>query len=287
MVSPDFQAYTGRFSDHAVPARKDPAKMVKWRFGRRKAPDQSHQTDVVRPPPRVPEGTRVYAIGDIHGRSDLLDRLHTLIEADFRANPVPEVYRVYLGDYVDRGPDSSGVLTRLIAGEAIGEAKLLRGNHEQMLLQFLEDEASAAGWWRLGGLETLQSYGVIEGRMRPAAATGLAQEFKLKLPAEHLILIQELEKAATIGDYYFCHAGVRPGVPLDSQDEEDLLWIRGEFLSSTADFGKVVVHGHTPVAEPEFKTNRINIDTGAYATGRLTCLVLEGTEQRILATDGS
>jgi len=256
--------------------------MLKWRFGRRNVSGQSNQTDVVRPPPRVPEGTRVYAIGDIHGCSELLDRLHALIAADFRANPVSDVRLVYLGDYVDRGPDSAGVLDRLATGAPIGEARLLSGNHERMLLHFLEDEAFGVAWWRYGGLETLHSYGVIDGRLGPDA--GLAHELKSKLPTKHLTLIQGLEKNATIGDYFFCHAGVRPGVPLESQTDEDLLSIRGEFLSSTADFGKVVVHGHTPVAEPEFKPNRINIDTGAYSTGRLTCLVLEGTERRLLAT---
>jgi len=278
-----FLAYRfGTLIDRAHPARRGPAEMVKWRFRWRNASGQPDQADAVRPPPRVPEGTRVYAIGDIHGRADLLDRLHALIEADFRANPVSEVRLVYLGDYVDRGPDSAGVIERLITGPLIGEAKLLSGNHEQMLLHFLEDEASGVAWWQLGGLETLRSYGAIDGRMRPE--TGLAQELKSKLPAEHLTFIQGLEKTATFGDYFFCHAGVRPGVPLESQREDDLLSIRGEFLSSTADFGKVVVHGHTPVAEPEFKSNRINIDTGAYSTGRLTCLVLEGTERRLLVT---
>ena len=181
--------------DRAPVARKEPAEMVKWQFGRRKAPDQSNQTDAVRPPPRVPEGMRVYAIGDIHGRSDLLDHLQGLIEADFWANPKPEVHVVYLGDYVDRGPDSAGVLERLTAGPRIGTARFLSGNHEQMLLHFLEDEASGAGWWQLGGLETLRSYGVIDRTIFPETGiVGLAQEFRSKLPTKHLTLISKTRK---------------------------------------------------------------------------------------------
>ena len=180
--------------DRAPTARREPIEMVKWRFGRRKAPDQSSQADAVLPP-TVPVGTRVYAIGDIHGRSDLLDQMRALIEADFRANPVPDPQVVYLGDYVDRGPDSAGVLDRLAGGGAIGKARLLSGNHEQMLLHFLEDEASGIGWWQLGGLETLRSYGVIDRSMWPETGVEkLAQEFRSKLPVNHLTLISRTRK---------------------------------------------------------------------------------------------
>jgi serine/threonine protein phosphatase 1 len=252
------------------------AEMLKSWFGDRK------QSEAVRPAPRVPAGVRVYAIGDIHGRSDLLDRMHALINADLQEDPVPSAHVVYLGDYIDRGPDSYGVLERLATGQLMSQATLLSGNHEQMLLQFLEDESAGFAWRRLGGLETMLSYGVVGGKA--PGLVGLSRELKASLPAHHLKFLRRLKKTVAIGDYFFCHAGVRPGVPLERQRDEDVLWIRGEFLWSTADFGKIVVHGHSPVDKPDFRSNRINIDTRAYATGRLTCLVLDGAERRVFST---
>jgi serine/threonine protein phosphatase 1 len=234
----------------------------------------------------VPDGVRVYAIGDIHGRSDLLERQHALIDADYSTKRSPVVHLVYLGDYVDRGPDSFNVVERLAEGPiSFVNVALLRGNHEEMLLRFLDDPSVGPIWRRLGGLETLLSYGIdVEKVLKENGYPGLSEHFKSRLPAHHHALFSRLEPSMTIGDYFFCHAGVRPGIPLDQQKPDDLLWIRDEFLDASHDFGKVIVHGHTPVEQPTFGKNRINIDTGAYATGRLTCLVLEGRSSRIIST---
>jgi serine/threonine protein phosphatase 1 len=234
----------------------------------------------------VPEGVRVYAIGDIHGRSDLLDHQHALIEADYAANPMPVVHLIYLGDYVDRGPDSAGVLERLTDGPSdFVNVTLLRGNHEEVLLRFLDDPAVGPTFRQLGGLETLQSYGIeVALVLAEEGYPGLSSHLQERFPALHRQLLERLQASTTIGDYFFCHSGVRPGVALEQQREEDLLWIRDAFLDTRVQFGKVIVHGHSPTEQPDFRENRINIDTGAYATGRLTCLVLEGRGRRILST---
>jgi serine/threonine protein phosphatase 1 len=236
---------------------------------------------------KVPLGMRVYAVGDIHGCSDLLDILHGRIRDDLEGSPVDNVTIVYLGDYVDRGADSSGVLDRLCAAPPKGMSRiLLKGNHEVMLLRFLEEPETGAQWRRYGGAETLLSYRVDVAR----AVNGLralAEQFAKEIPPEHLQLLQSLPPSASIGDYFFCHAGVRPGVPLERQKEADLLWIREAFLASDDYFGKVVVHGHTPTEEPENRDNRIGVDTGAYATHQLTCVVLEGEERRFLTAQPS
>lgn len=234
----------------------------------------------------VPDGVRVYAIGDIHGRSDLLKRQHALIEAHFTADPLPNIHLIYLGDYIDRGPDTSGVL-ELLLREASNfvQVTLLRGNHEEMLLRFLDDPAVGPMWCQLGGLETLLSYGIdVAGTLAAEGYPGVARHVREKLPPPHYALLSQLQSSFTVGDYFFCHAGVRPGVPLDEQLPQDLAWIRDPFLQTKEDFGKIVVHGHSPTEQPDFRANRINIDTGAYATGRLTCLVLEGSNRHILST---
>lgn len=234
----------------------------------------------------VPDGVRVYAIGDIHGRADLLDHQHALIEADFAANPTAVVHLVYLGDYIDRGPDSAGVLERLAEGPSdFVKVTMLRGNHEEIMLRFLGDPAVGPTWRQLGGLETLHSYGIdVTAVLAEEGYPGLSQWLTQRLPSHHRELLERLQPSHAIGDYFFCHAGVRPGVSLEQQREQDLLWIRDAFLGTREHFGKVVVHGHSPIEKPDFRENRINIDTGAYATGRLTCLVLEGSGRRILST---
>jgi serine/threonine protein phosphatase 1 len=233
----------------------------------------------------MPEPERLYVIGDIHGRSDLLDRLTAEIVRDLDVHPVASALTVTLGDYVDRGADSRGVLDRLIRNPFPTALVSLKGNHESLMAAFLDDPTVAGHWRRLGGLETLHSYGVpvaalMMGRDYPQAAAGL----RAAVPPSHLAFLGSLRTSMTVGKYFLCHAGVRPGVPLDRQAEEDLLWIRDEFLSSRADFGKIVVHGHTPAESPEVLPNRINVDTGAYMTGRLTCAVLEQERVRFLST---
>jgi serine/threonine protein phosphatase 1 len=233
----------------------------------------------------MPEPERLYVIGDIHGRSDLLDRLTAEIVRDLDVHPVASALTVTLGDYIDRGADSRGVLDRLIRNPFPTALVSLKGNHESLMAAFLDDPTVASHWRRLGGLETLHSYGVpvaalMMGRDYPQAAAGL----RAAVPPSHLAFLGSLRTSMTVGKYFLCHAGVRPGVPLERQAEEDLLWIRDEFLSSRADFGKIVVHGHTPAESPEVLPNRINVDTGAFMTGRLTCAVLEQARVRFLST---
>jgi serine/threonine protein phosphatase 1 len=234
----------------------------------------------------VPGRHRIYVIGDIHGRSDLLGRMRELIARDLGEHPPQEkTLTVLLGDYVDRGPDSQAVVRQLVAEPFPTPLIPLRGNHEEMLLDFLDDPETGATWRQNGGLETLHSYGLDVRPMRAGGGYSQAAErFRERLPAEHLQFIKDCRFVLSVGDYFFCHAGVRPGVPLEEQHQNDLVWIREPFLSSRKDFGRVVVHGHTPVMEPDVRHNRINIDTGAYVTGRLTCLVLEGEMQHFLST---
>ena len=236
-------------------------------------------------PRAVPPGHRIYAIGDIHGRRDLLDTLLHDIEDDCAGSEQTAVI-VFLGDYIDRGPDSKGVVDRLLNLPARFQGKFLRGNHDQALLDFLADPASYKGWCGFGADETLTSYGVRPPRDHSELTLCDARDrFVKALPADHLHFFRTLPLSWEIGDYFFAHAGVRPGTPLNEQKEDDLLWIREEFLRSSEDFGKVVVHGHTPADAPVKKANRIGIDTGAYLTGRLTAVVLDGQNQRFLQTD--
>ncbi|MGQ9365929.1 metallophosphoesterase [Azospirillum sp. A39] len=235
----------------------------------------------------VPRGLRVYAVGDVHGRLDLLDRLLQRVEDDAASAPDAVKYLVFLGDYVDRGPDSAGVVERLQAGPPPGFGAVhLKGNHEQALLQFLDDISVGPGWLKFGGRETLASYGVPPppADAPPEILGVIQQQFRARLPDTHRRFYAGLRPHLAIGDYLFVHAGIRPGVPLADQGEREFLWIRKGFLDSTEDLGAVVVHGHTIRDKPDVRRNRIGIDTGAYASGRLTCLVLEGTERRFLTT---
>ena len=226
--------------------------------------------------PSVPAGSRVYAVGDVHGRADLLRAVFTRIDGDLNARPVAKPIQVFIGDYIDRGPHSREVVELLIARGREHNAQFLKGNHEAYAVRFLTDPAVLAEWKYVGGINTLLSYGVKPGggddqqSQREAAIA-----FDRAIPDSHRQFIQGLKLSFTHGDFFFVHAGVRPGTPLQKQLEHDLLWIREDFLLHEEPFGKIVVHGHTPVREPEIRPNRINIDTGAFATGRLTCLVLE------------
>ena len=237
--------------------------------------------------PEVPPGRRIYAIGDIHGRADLLGDLHLLIHEDADRRQAPHNVVVYLGDYIDRGGASPAVLDLLLDAPLPSfESVHLKGNHEDSLLQFLEDYTIGRAWLSYGGAETLESYG-IAGAGAATSSRELARlqaELKARLPERHLRFFAGLRLMHAEGDYLFAHAGVRPGVALEHQSAEDLLWIRDEFLASTASFGKIVVHGHTISTRPDVQRNRIGIDTGAFATGKLTALVLEGSEWSFLQT---
>lgn len=237
--------------------------------------------------PSAPAGMRLYAVGDIHGRDDLLAELLARIVRDGAQAPGLRKIIIYLGDYVDRGLQSRQVLDRLAAGPPPGfEAVYLKGNHEAAMLQFLADPAFGKTWKYYGGLETLHSYGITELTLSddPAIFEQARAHFEAVLPVRHRDFLQRLQLSAEFGDYFFAHAGVRPGIALSRQIEEDLLWIRDEFLDWRGDFGRVVVHGHTPREAPVLRANRIGIDTGAYMTNVLTCLVVEDASRRILQT---
>lgn len=233
--------------------------------------------------PRLPDGVRVYAVGDIHGRVDLLEQLLKSVDEDLKRTPVPQSVEVFLGDYVDRGPASRQVLDLLIEREKRHRTIFLKGNHETLLTGFIASPVTLGDWQRLGGLETLMSYG-LKPLINADARTQLelANAFDEALPASHRKFLSGLKPWFTCGDYFFVHAGVRPGIALEKQREADLLWIRHEFLLCEDNFGKIVVHGHTPVLQPDIRSNRINIDTGAFATGRLSCLILEADKMRIM-----
>ena len=237
--------------------------------------------------PCVPSEMRLYVIGDIHGRDDLLASLMRDVEFDGRAFPDKRKIMIFLGDYIDRGLQSRQVLDRLTGAMPEGfEAAFLKGNHELAMQQFMQDPQFGRTWKYYGGLETLHSYGITELTLSddPMEFERARDRLQDTLPADHKQFLDTLSSSIEFGDYFFVHAGVRPGVSLKRQIEDDLLWIREEFLESRASFGKVVVHGHTPNEEVVFRANRIGIDTGAYMTGVLTCLVLDGADRQLLQT---
>ena len=234
---------------------------------------------------RIPEGIRIYAVGDVHGRADLLEKIFASIDADLDSRPAGTTIEVFLGDYIDRGPASSKVLDCLIDRCRSHRALCLRGNHEDYMLEFLKDPTIFDEWGRYGGLETLMSYGLTPSlNIDPDERARLASALKRALPEGHHRFLASLRTTFTCGDFFFVHAGVRPGIPLKEQSKEDLLWIRGDFLTYEEQFEKVIIHGHTPVTIPDIHPNRINIDTGAFATGHLTCLVLEGQTYYFIRT---
>ena len=238
-------------------------------------------------PPEAPADTRVYAVGDIHGRADLLGRLHDRIREDAATSSSSRKLIIYLGDYVDRGETSKGVIDLLLDEPLDGfETVFLKGNHEEMMLGFTENEGVGAMWLHNGGDATVYSYGV---RLAVPSSMDhryfeMQQALRERVPDRHLAFFNALELYHIEGGYLFVHAGVQPGIPIEKQTSQDLLWIRHEFIASRADHGHCVVHGHTISDEPEIRPNRIGIDTGAYYTNVLTCLVLEGTEQKIIQT---
>lgn len=220
--------------------------------------------------PVIDARTVLYVIGDIHGRADLLRQVHRLIERDWQARPAERRLEIYLGDYVDRGPDSAAVIALLRQRAKTSRIMPLSGNHEAILLSFLDGRISDREWLDWGGAATALSYGV-----NPSREAILSAALSRAIPLEDMQFLRSLRPMFRYGPYFFAHAGVMPNRPLQEQLPDDLLWIRKPFLDHAGSFGAVVVHGHTPNAEPEFKPNRINLDTGAYATHRLSCLRID------------
>jgi len=236
------------------------------------------------------KGSVIYAIGDIHGRADLLRELHTAILADAHLREAKRRVIVYLGDYTCRGSGSRAVLDILCQNPLPGfEAIFLRGNHEDIICRFLDGDLSwGAHWLEYGGIEALADYGVITNTMENREVHKLAklrQDFIVALPKEHEQFMRSTLYSHREDDYLFVHAGIKPGIPLENTDPDTFMWIRREFLSSKKNHGAIVVHGHTISDEPDVRLNRIGIDTGAYRSGILTCLVLEGAERWFLQTE--
>jgi serine/threonine protein phosphatase 1 len=237
------------------------------------------------PPAAIPPGQRVYAIGDIHGRDDLFERLLLLIESDSASRRAAKGQLILLGDMIDRGPDSPGVVRRAMQLAEDGATIVLKGNHEAAMLDALAgDREKFSLWRRFGGDASLASWGVSEQLIAEGCFEEVLAAANKAVPIAERAWLERTRQWFQIGDYYFVHAGVRPGVRLDRQTAEDNLWIREEFLTSTRHHGAVIVHGHSVSAAVEDLGNRIGIDTGAYTSGQLTALGLEGTDRWIIQT---
>lgn len=238
--------------------------------------------------PVVPPGVRAYAIGDVHGRLDLLDELLAAIDRDNARRGTARTHLVMLGDLIDRGPDSRGVVERLRRFDLPGiEPVLLCGNHEEALLRLIAGERGLLDdWLTFGGSECLASYGVDPEALRGLSERDAGALIREAIPSTHQSFLQSFGDTVTIGDYLFVHAGIRPGVHLSMQLQRDLRWIRQPFLDDDRDHGCVVVHGHTISEEVVELPNRIGLDTGAYRSGRLSAIGLEGSERWFLETGG-
>lgn len=231
----------------------------------------------------IPEGLRIYAIGDVHGRLDLLKQMHGLIDAECVDRETERRVVIHLGDYVDRGPESSGVLEFLCEKtKADADIIALAGNHDRGFLEFLHDGKRESIFPGNGGGATALSYGIDADFSSDQASQRTSAALWQAVPGEHIAFLQKLPVKVEFGDFFFCHAGVRPTVPLEKQSDWDLVWIRYEFLDWPELFEKVIVHGHTPHDAPEILPNRVNVDTAAYMSGVLTALVIEGSEKRFL-----
>lgn len=234
-----------------------------------------------------PDGIRVYAVGDVHGRRDLIEAMHDRIGEEIARDGVADWRIVHLGDYVDRGPDAAGVLdflTSRIAGEP--RIVALAGNHDVALIDFLAHGDRTQMFRRFGGNDTARSYGTHVDFATAATAEAGRQALARAMPQAHLDFLSGLPRSVAFGDFFFCHAGIRPGVPLERQDPEDLIWIREPFLGHPGLHPKVIVHGHTPHDEAELMPNRVDLDTLAYASGRLTALAVDGRTKRLLEVSG-
>jgi len=236
--------------------------------------------------PSIPDGMRVYAVGDVHGRLDLLEVLIEALREDNELRGPADTRIIFLGDLVDRGPASAQVIDFLLSG-AIDFASVdyIAGNHEDAFLDVLagRNETASTSWFRFGGVETLKSYGVSSSAI---ALRGLAlfDELHHKVPRRHIEFLETFEPHLRLGNYLFVHAGIKPGVALERQAPHDLMWIRDEFLEDGRDHGMIVVHGHSVTDAVDRRTNRIGIDTGAYKSGRLTALGLQGTDRWTVST---
>lgn len=246
---------------------------------------EARQSAIGRDGPCAPKGARAFAIGDIHGRLDLAELLLERIQAIRRDSPCARDYLVLLGDLIDRGADSAGVIewamSRLPDDMIV---VCIAGNHEEMMVRVLSGESDLIwDWLDFGGYEFAQSYGVEVGNLSTMRAAQAVKTIRAAVPESHIAFVREFVDSFRFGDYLFVHAGIRPGLAIDRQEVRDLRWIRAEFLSSEADHGCIVVHGHTISAEPEELPNRIGIDTGAYATGILTALQLSGGNRSFIS----
>lgn len=237
------------------------------------------------PPQSVPPGQRIYAVGDIHGRCDLFDALIAAIEADDEGRAPAQTTIVLLGDLIDRGPDSAGVIASARGLKARCRVRILCGNHEEMFLRCFDDLELFRNFLRYGGRETIQSYPLDQARWNAADLEEAHAMMREAVPAADLGFIRSFEDSIVIGDYCFVHAGILPGVAIEEQRPGDMRWIREPFLSDSSDHGFVIVHGHTITPEPVIRSNRIGIDTGAYSSNRLTALALEGDARWIISTN--
>jgi len=233
-----------------------------------------------------PDGHRAYAVGDIHGRLDLLDQILAKIEADDAPRAAAITTIVFLGDLIDRGPQSAQVVERLRTYRPdFAEPVFLMGNHEEVLLRILAGETEILpDWLRFGGAECARSYGVDPVQLETVEPGTAVRKLRRAVPKDHVTFLSEFADTASFGDYLFVHAGIRPGIPLERQDAEDLRWIRGPFLDDPSDHGVIVVHGHTIAEEVDEQPNRIGLDTGACWTGVLTAVGLQGNERWYLQT---
>lgn len=231
----------------------------------------------------LPEGVRAYAVGDIHGRADLVEKMLAFIAEDAARNNAQQVVEIFLGDYIDRGGEAKQVIEQLIRPPENGHERVcLCGNHEQIMLEFLDEPQLFRSWSQHGAMGTFLSYGVeIPRDVSQDPSFSFHAQLCEKLPDSHLQWLEALKASYSLGDYFFAHAGINPEQPLEAQDPSDLYWIRREFLEATGPFEKYIVHGHTPQSEPELLPHRANLDVSAAETDQLACLIIQGSERHL------